>query len=634
MIEVDGTLITLVFTLDATLESFGSAERTSMVDVFRSELTCNPPACLLELRATASSLRIEITATLPTPSLDYPFQRIDIASQAMRIGRLSNEALSSLLGGFAILSDGIAVTVRENVRVLIRAASPPPTIAPLGDASAISTEGSGSSPIGPIVGLIVGLILICIIAWGVYRFRLAAKKKGGEPTERYEVAVTADPTPANEADAFDLDELSTPRPDRVSEVPSIDAEDPEQLEIVLSGLGEASTPGFVAMAQAAELLRQHTVDMMEAHTQEGEHNSPGPPDTEGKMQRVRSLTLKDILKEAAAEERRKSEGQMKMVRSLTLKDMLRIEEEKEQQKKAAPPQGFTDLIAAAAAAAESTRASAVEAAAPPAVARSRPTSVPPEDVVIPESVLAARRALSAPLDEKELGRSVRRESRQQRRMSGSPSDSSLPNLMSHRTPPKRQTTDTLADVLADAQPAHREPPKRTTDETAEDVLAQPPVIVEHRPPPLPSARQEVASSSAELFESIPQYRPPPERSVVTPGLPPLGAGAPPQLAYRAPPPRASDMSSGAPEGSVDAEQFLAVVPPDGEHNVSPSAVPTALAEMNPPMEYRAPPSRTTSSVEAAPAMEEARATLAEIMEEHRAELEGDSQRSEGDSLRV
>ena len=34
------------------------------------------------------------------------------------------------------------------------------------------------------------------------------------------------------------------------------------------------------------------------------------------MQRVRSLTLKDILKEAAAEERRKSEGQMKMVRSL------------------------------------------------------------------------------------------------------------------------------------------------------------------------------------------------------------------------------------------------------------------------------------------------------------------------------
>ena len=161
--------------------------------------------------------------------------------------------------------------------------------------------------------------------------------------------------------------------------------------------------------------------------------------------------------------------------------MLRIEEEKEQQKKAAPPQGFTDLIAAATAAAESTRASAVEAAAPPAVARSRPASVPPEDIVIPESVLAARRAPSAPLDEKELGRSVRRESRQQRRMSGSPSDSSLPNLMSHRTPPKRQTTDTLADVLADAQPAHREPPKRTTDETAEDVLAQPPVIVEHRP---------------------------------------------------------------------------------------------------------------------------------------------------------
>lgn len=137
----------------------------------------------------------------------------------------------------------------------------------------------------------------------------------------------------------------------------------------------------------------------------------------------------------------------------------------------------------------------------------------------------------------------RRENRQLRRMSQhrSPPERTTAdaledvqrNISSHRSPPMRKTQDQLRDVLADAVPAHRSPPQRTTHEGVEDVLGKAPL---HRVAPKRRKSLDIDADLSLSRRSAQQYRPPPVRTVVTPGLPPLGAGSL-QVSYRAPPPK-------------------------------------------------------------------------------------------------
>ena len=433
--EVDARVVTLVFTIDATLESFGSEQQAAMLQLFATELNCVSPGCTLELRITPASLRVEVIATVRNPVGE---DSDPVLLDANRMAELSTSELTSLLGWEVQQTIRVTIADARVTMLVLPPVMPPFPFLPVDNAQLdLQTAQDQIAPSLGLDGQAVGItaaigVGLLLIATGVYMLwrrmdRARAKRRKAEAS-RYESGVERE-SKDKDKDAFTITPTGPDDGDKLIDTEGI----PLSLELDTEGLS-TDIPladqlfGFELAAAAASIAAM-----------------PADP----------SLTL----------------------------------------------------VAAAAAAASSTDA----------LRKSQSLSL-----------LGAAAPMGSVDEALRMSRSLSR----------------LDRRMVHRAPPARQTTDTLADVLAD--PRKLEP-------------------MQHRP--APTRRREASDAAlAELSLNTRQYRPAPQRSVVTPGLPPLGAGAPqPMLDYRAP--------FKSPEGGGGGESPARTVgglPPLPENRAMPS----------------------------------------------------------------
>jgi len=562
-------VIVLSFTIDATVESFSSEEEAAMKDVFASELDCYEPACLLELQAMASSLRIDVTATLLMPSADVSSA---MKAQASMMTSLGKEELSSVVGW--TVETAATSTVRENVIVSIFKKTPPslPPLPAAGTADATSqttSQDAGPVAIGVAVGCGAGVLLLCILTVVFYRYRKACSKSSKDPADKYGSA---------EAAAEDRDADFTMAPDVAGDQASIEsaADDHGELPIVLS----ADDPSALTIVLSEDVrLDDPTADAGQSH--------------DDVLQP--SLALVEAAAAAAA-----STAQRR--------------EKRQQRRMGSPPKRQADSTL------ENVQRSVAVHRAPPerqtddtikdaqrsiATHRQPPRRQIPATLETPPRKLLHRAPPKRQTDDtlEDVQRSVATHRQPPRRQKPvTLEDSELGTVAL----PQRQSEDTLehvprsvatgsevVDVLSDGPGSYREAPERAAEEptgnTASDVIGK---SLSHREPPKRTTNDKLGDVLEETSTqpedsmvddegaailrkaSARQYRPPPARSVVTPGLPPLGAGAP-HFEYRAPPPRAN-----AGEGGSAAS----------------TTVPTAIAGVQQPP-YRLPPSRSADDLD-------------------------------------
>ena len=457
-----------------------------MLAVFSTQLNCSAPDCLIEMRVAAASVRVQIIATILNPTDDASDLLI---ANSDRLAAMSIGELSGL----------IQWRVEESISHTITVASSPPAPYPgqpplvmITSAQATETEPTvRSSAVAILVCAIVAILLVvgCAATTYWYRSARAAEEKSRKSQlERYQSAIADDATGDVQDDtgAFTM----TPR-----------GSDDE----VKSAAARVQAHAHVAEPESPPIdlsLRSSTRDSVaEAPSPDGSSPFAQAPATE--MDSVDSV---------------------------------------------APP----PLVQAAAAAAANTAAMRTSASAASLHSSTSAASL--------HSSPSASSLHSSPSNSR-----LRSISRQQRRMP------------SHRPPPLRSTQDVLADVMPDstvyrdashqgssdvagactsgALPRHRSPPKRTTAEAATEVMGNNPRSpTMHRPAP---KRRAPSPLDAELSLARPaskdklptrQYRPAPVRTVITPGLPPLGAGAL-QVDYRPPPTPSSQGDSSSDAGS-------------------------------------------------------------------------------------
>ena len=413
-------MITIAFTIDSTIESFGDNERTALLAQFSTELPCAQPTCQLYMTVTPSSLRIEITAIIPNP-IDVT----EVTAGATRLADLTPAELTTLID-FEVINTMTVTVAQPQVKPAPSLPLAPPVILVEAVNEALTGDSTvSSSAFGVFVGVIAFGVAICVaigLAW-----RTISKSTSKDADEGARGSYPAIPHTEDEEAEFTM----TPRGPPLSP----------------HGPDEPKPEQQVKIAQ---------------------------PDPESPAMAL-SLDTSPSLGDASSRS------------AVTSPDML---------------DGITLVEGADVESSELAR------------------------TVEPGALIVAAGAAAA------LRRQKSRDTRQQRRLTSQrhtvdPLSGVQRSISTHRKAPTRKTEDTLDDVLASENSAYRAPPMRATSETCEQVVGT--TVARHRPPP---KRCSSSNSSPELADlamtrkrSVRQYRPAPLRTVVTPGLPPLGAGA-------------------------------------------------------------------------------------------------------------
>jgi hypothetical protein len=129
VVETVATVVELGLTISADLASFGEAEQASLKTTLELELGCFPPACLLELRLSASSVAVSAILTIPdTGPGNSSATASSITTAATTLVQQPPEALSSSLGVTVVSAAPVAVA--SGVAVPIAVAPPPPSPPP------------------------------------------------------------------------------------------------------------------------------------------------------------------------------------------------------------------------------------------------------------------------------------------------------------------------------------------------------------------------------------------------------------------------------------------------------------------------------------------------------------------------
>lgn len=133
MAEVAATQVKVALKAAGSVAEFapGSPARASLESSMKQQLSCYPPACLLELRVTAGSVNLEAVLTIPntggggTASDDDAAVASSVLAAATSLASQPVAALSASLA-VTILEAPVPPTVQANVAVLIAVAPPPP----------------------------------------------------------------------------------------------------------------------------------------------------------------------------------------------------------------------------------------------------------------------------------------------------------------------------------------------------------------------------------------------------------------------------------------------------------------------------------------------------------------------------
>ena len=130
---VPSTQVKLALKVAGTVAEFapGSPARANLESAMSQQLSCYPPACLLELRVTAGSVNLEAVMTIPNAGSGGGAAggTNDIASSVLAAATsMASQPVAALAASLAVtvLEAPTAPTVQANVAVLMAVAPPPP----------------------------------------------------------------------------------------------------------------------------------------------------------------------------------------------------------------------------------------------------------------------------------------------------------------------------------------------------------------------------------------------------------------------------------------------------------------------------------------------------------------------------
>ena len=136
------TVLELTFTIDATIESFDTAQQAEMAQKLRDQLSCSLPACSLELTPESASLLITVTVTMHETNNAVVS---GVVASANGLAALNATELSTLIG----------VTVEQGVTMIVPPALPPPFNLSASPSSPPPAPSPRSPPRSPLASTIV-----------------------------------------------------------------------------------------------------------------------------------------------------------------------------------------------------------------------------------------------------------------------------------------------------------------------------------------------------------------------------------------------------------------------------------------------------------------------------------------------
>ena len=177
----------LVIAGDVATYAKGTPAYTNLKVALSRELQCQPPACILSLLVSASSVAIGVLLAIPDNGATATTTGASVQAAAQNFVAQSTSTLGTSLG-LAVVSVAPTVSTRTGVTVPLIVAPPPPST-PLSLPSLALSAGDGSNGIlGLAVGagagggaLLVIVLVLCVWATRQQASKVAAKASAGDP---------------------------------------------------------------------------------------------------------------------------------------------------------------------------------------------------------------------------------------------------------------------------------------------------------------------------------------------------------------------------------------------------------------------------------------------------------------------
>ena len=191
VVSVVASVVTVGLTIAEGIEAFDEAARGALASTLAQTLGCHEPACFLELRVSAASVRVDALLTIPDALPGSGAATNDIAAAAATLASSDSSTLSNTLG--VNVSGTIAPTIQQAVSVPLVVAppppSPPPSPSPLTPPAVPPSSSSGRDTVTAVIITAGGgtalLLLICGSLW--WRRRCGSRQKD-TPTSTCELS--------------------------------------------------------------------------------------------------------------------------------------------------------------------------------------------------------------------------------------------------------------------------------------------------------------------------------------------------------------------------------------------------------------------------------------------------------------
>ena len=123
------TVVQLGLTIYGDVSSFGAAELTNLTNTLSTSLNCRHPTCVITVRASAGSVLLSITLTIPNDGPGNSSATVAAATAAASALVATNSSqLSSTLGVTVVGTSPVSVQTAISVPIVV---APPPPLPPL-----------------------------------------------------------------------------------------------------------------------------------------------------------------------------------------------------------------------------------------------------------------------------------------------------------------------------------------------------------------------------------------------------------------------------------------------------------------------------------------------------------------------
>lgn len=147
IVQKAASVVTVNLQLAGDISTFSAAAQDALKASLRTSLSCQEPACYLELRLRAGSIDADVVLTLPQDSAASPAASLgQVQSAATALVTSPPAAISSALG-VSVASASPTVGTQTNVVVPLVLAPPPPT-PPTPPSPPLPTAPTPSAPAG------------------------------------------------------------------------------------------------------------------------------------------------------------------------------------------------------------------------------------------------------------------------------------------------------------------------------------------------------------------------------------------------------------------------------------------------------------------------------------------------------